>query len=91
MWFPNLVAVTTNLLVFFWIFKGQIPRRFTRRSRYVTPTGWWFHAAAATLTVTLVALLCSGLARLPLAWAALGGAALLPEVSQANCGPSSSS
>lgn len=77
MWFPNLVAVLTNLLVFFWIFKGQIPRRFTRRSSYVTPTGWWFHAAAATLTVTLMALLCSGLARLPLAWAALGGGAVL--------------
>ena len=77
MWFPNLVAVLTNLLVFFWIFKGQIPRRFTRRSSYVTPTTWWFHASAATLTVTLVALLLSGLNRLPLAWAALGGGAVL--------------
>jgi arsenical pump membrane protein len=81
MWFPNLVAVLTNLLLFFWIFKGQIPRRFIRRSSYVTPTTWWFHASAATLTVTLVALLLSGLARLPLAWAALGGGAVLLAIS----------
>ena len=83
MWFPNLVAVVTNLLVFFWIFKGQIPRRFTRRTSYVTPSDWWFHAAGATLTVTLVALLISGLARLPLAWAALGGGAVLLIISVA--------
>ena len=77
MWFPNLVAVGTNMAVFFWIFKGQIPRRFTQRSTYVTPTNWWFHASAVTLAVTLVALLLSGLAHLPLAWAALGGGGVL--------------
>ena len=77
MWVPNLAAVLTNLLLFFWIFKGQIPRRFTRRSSYQTPDTWWFHAAGSTLTVTLVALLLSGLTRQPLAWPALGGGAAL--------------
>ena len=38
---------------------------------------WWFHAAAATLSVTLVARLLSGLSRLPLAWAALDGGTVL--------------
>jgi arsenical pump membrane protein len=78
MWLPNLVAVGTNLALFLWLFRDRLPRRYdTGPVAEEACRGWWFHAAAATLAVTLVALLASGLAHRPLASAALAGGGVL--------------
>lgn len=78
MWLPNLVAVGTNLALFLWLFRDRLPRRYdTSPVAEEACRGWWFHAAAATLAVTLVALLASGLTHRPLAWAALAGGGVL--------------
>jgi arsenical pump membrane protein len=78
MWLPNLVAVGVNLLVFLLIFRRQIPRRFSVEAHEeLPPMNWWFWAAALVLALTLVGLLWSGIAHLPLALAALGGAGFL--------------
>jgi arsenical pump membrane protein len=78
MWLPNLVAVVVNLLVFLLIFRRQIPRRFSVDAQEALPElNWWFWVAALVLTLTLVGLLWSGIAHVPLALAALGGALVL--------------
>jgi arsenical pump membrane protein len=75
---PNLVAAVANLLVFLWIFRGQLPRRFDTDQPGPLPTvDWWFLTASAVLTVSLAALFTLGLTHRPLAWAAVGGALIL--------------
>lgn len=78
MWLPNLAAVLANFLVFRWLFRSRIPRRFTLSSPDpLPPTDWWFWTSAATLSITLAGLFALGLTHRPLAIAALGGAAAL--------------
>jgi arsenical pump membrane protein len=78
MWLPNLAAVVTNLLVFLWLFRAQLPRRFETETLAPLPAvDWWLLAAATVLAATLVGLFALGLTHRPLAWAALGGAAIL--------------
>jgi arsenical pump membrane protein len=78
MWLPNLAAFLANLLVFLWLFRAQIPRRFEFSSDTTLPAiDWWFIVSAATLIATLVTLFVLGFAHRPLGWAALGGAAVL--------------
>jgi arsenical pump membrane protein len=84
MWLPNLVAVGVNLLVFLLIFRKQIPRRFSLEAQEELPAlDWWFWIAAVVLALTLVGLLWAGIAHLPLALAALGGASVLLAISYA--------
>ncbi len=71
MWLPNLVAVCVNLLVFLFIFRKQIPRRFSTEAHEELPElDWWLWVAALVLTLTLIGLLWSGIVHLPLALAA---------------------
>jgi arsenical pump membrane protein len=78
MWWPNLAAAVTNLLVFLVLFRKRIPRTFAITSDDpLPPTGWWFKTASLVLVASLLALFALGLAGKPLAPAAIGGAALL--------------
>lgn len=77
MWLPNLVAVVVNLVVFLILFRDRLPLRFEGVADPLPPIDWWFISAAASLTITLIALLAAGLARWPLAWPALGGGGAL--------------
>jgi arsenical pump membrane protein len=78
MWWPNLAAAVTNLIVFLLIFRNRIPRRFEITSDDpLPPKGWWFTTASAVLTATLLGLIGLGLAGEPLAPAAIGGAVVL--------------
>jgi len=84
MWLPNLVAVCVNLLVFLFIFRKQLPRRFSTEAHEELPElDWWFWIAALVLILTLIGLLWSGIVHLPLALAALGGAAVLLSIGYA--------
>ncbi len=84
MWFPNLVAVTVNLLLFLLLFRNDIPRRFSTRVVDPLPElDWWFWMAALVLALTLAGLIGAGIAHLPLALAALGGAGVLLAVAHA--------
>lgn len=78
MWLPNLVAVLTTFVVFAWVFRGRVPRRFTIPEQpFLPPIDRWFSVAAASLTLTLIGLLGFGFAGWPLAFPALAGAALI--------------
>jgi arsenical pump membrane protein len=78
MWLPNLAAFATNLLVFLWVFRVRLPRRFEIETVTALPEmDWWLVAASSILMATLVALFTLGLTHRPLAWAAIAGAALL--------------
>jgi arsenical pump membrane protein len=77
MWLPNLVAVLVNFAVFLWLFRQRLPARFEPLADELPPADWWLATAAAILTATLAVLVALGLLRLPLAWGAIGGGALL--------------
>lgn len=84
MWLPNLVAVATNFLVFLWLFRARIPRRFEiERLADLPDVDWWLITASTVLGATLVVLFALGLTHRPLAWAAVGGAALLLAIAMA--------
>ncbi len=80
MWWPNLVASVTALVLLWWLFRRRIPPRFGQPApdipvvHVVTP---WTGFCAAGLTVTLVALVALGFAGYPLWWAAVTGGVLL--------------
>jgi arsenical pump membrane protein len=83
MWWPNLVAALTNLLVFLWIFRHRIPTRFpafhdddNEASRAICPNRWLI-TNGLVVGGTLVALFACGLANKPLWWASVGGAGIL--------------
>lgn len=78
MWLPNLAAVITNLLVFLWIFRAHIPRRFETPVLPPLPRpDWWFIWATITLASVLAGLILLGIQEQPLAPAAAAGAILL--------------
>ncbi len=78
MWLPNLVAITVNLLVFLWLFRNQIPRRYEATDREPLPQfDWWAATSAFVLLLTLCGLFTLGFAHQSLAWAALTGGGVL--------------
>ena len=81
MWWPNLVALTANLIIFLWIFRRRIPDRFAMQSRDddsasagIDP---WLIVNGVVVMATLVGIFALGLANRPLWWASLTGAGLL--------------
>lgn len=77
---PQLVALAINVLVFLFLFRGQVPRRFDRGPLQTgaeprDPAS--LRLAAATLGLTLAALLVAGLRDWPLYPPALAGGGLL--------------
>lgn len=86
MWLPNLVALLTNLLLFLWLFRRDIPRAIPAVvpneadpgvPRDLLPAGRWVGAAGGALGATLLALFACGWAGYPLWWASGAGAVLL--------------
>jgi arsenical pump membrane protein len=77
MWLPNLVAIVVNFAIFRWLFRDRLPDRFEPLADDLPAADWWLATAAVVLAATLAALVALGLLRLPLAWAALGGGAIL--------------
>lgn len=78
MWWPNLAAAITNLVIFLILFRNRLPRRFAMTSPdLLPPTGWWFKTATLVLTLSLIGLIALGLSGQPLAPAAIAGALVL--------------
>ncbi|MGI8483489.1 MAG: SLC13 family permease [Thermomicrobiales bacterium] len=79
MWWPNLVAALTNLLVFLWIFRHRIPARFsaTNRAEESLAIDRWTITNGTVVAGTLIAVFAFGLANKPLWWASIGGAGML--------------
>lgn len=81
MWWPNLVALTANLLIFLWIFRRRIPDRFAARpdDEGSTSVGIepWLIVNGVVVATTLVGIFALGLANRPLWWASLAGAGFL--------------
>lgn len=86
MWVPNAVALVTNLAVFLWLFRKDIPRAIPAIvpneadpaiPREPLAAGSWAPMAAWSLGGTLVALFALGLAGYPLWWASIVGAGIL--------------
>ncbi len=78
MWLPNLAAVVANLLIFLWLFRSQLPRRFETEALSPLPQpDWWFGLASMVLAGTLAGLIVLGVQGQPLAPAAAAGAILL--------------
>ena len=78
MWWPNLAAAVTNLVIFLILFRKRLPRRFATTSPdSLPPTGWWFKTASLVLALSLIGLIALGLSGQPLAPAAIGGAFVL--------------
>jgi arsenical pump membrane protein len=78
MWWPNLAAAITNLILFLFLFRKRIPRHYqTVSDDPLPPVTWWFITASVVLAGSLIALFALGLMEKPLAPAALGGAAIL--------------
>ncbi|MGB3306227.1 MAG: SLC13 family permease [Thermomicrobiales bacterium] len=81
MWWPNLVALTANLIIFLWIFRRRIPERFAMHggddkyaSAGIDP---WLIVNGVVVTATLAAIFALGLTNRPLWWASLTGAGIL--------------
>jgi arsenical pump membrane protein len=77
MWLPNLVAALTNLLLFLWMFRQEIPHRFDREQFHPIRIDRWLLVSGGMLAVTLIGILSLGLANRPIWWAALGGGGML--------------
>jgi arsenical pump membrane protein len=77
MWLPNLVAGVTNLLLFLWIFRKDIPHRFPREQFHPIQIDRWLLLSGAILSATLIGILGLGLANRPIWWAAIGGGCVL--------------
>ncbi|HLU34284.1 MAG TPA: SLC13 family permease [Thermomicrobiales bacterium] len=86
MWLPNAVALVTNLVVFLWLFRKEVPRAIpaivTNEADPAMPreplaAGTWARISAWGLGGTLVALFALGLAGYPLWWASIAGAAIM--------------
>ncbi len=78
MWAPNLGAVAANYVVFRWLFRKRVPKRFDMTAPADLPsTGPWFWLCAGALLATLAGLVGLGLAHQPLSIAALLGAGVL--------------
>lgn len=86
MWLPNLVALLTNLLLFIWLFRRDIPRLIPAVvpneadpdvPRDLLPAGRWVAVAGGALGATLLALFTCGWAGYPLWWASGAGALVL--------------
>lgn len=81
MWWPNLVAAISNLLIFLWIFRHRIPGRFSADdadgNAVVIAIDRWMIVSSLVLTGTLVGIFAFGLANMPLWWASIGGAGIL--------------
>lgn len=81
MWFPNLVALLTNLAMFLWLFRKRIPRHLPDNREDDEPlrrsaTRSWQWISGAVLCLSLGALIWCGVVGWPLWWAAMAGAAL---------------
>lgn len=85
MWFPNLVAMLTNLVIFLWLFRRSIPRHIpamipddtdTGMPALKTASGSWQRLVGTVLALSLGALFLCGLVGWPLWWAAGAGAGL---------------
>lgn len=79
MWWPNLVAAMTNLLVFLWIFRHRIPARFSASNgdEESLAIDRWLITNGVVVAATLVTIFAFGLANKPLWWASVGGAGIL--------------
>jgi len=78
MWLPNVAAVAMNLVVFLWIFRSHIPRRFELAELPPLPRpDWWFSTTTVILVATLAGLIVLGIQERPLAPAAAAGAVLV--------------
>jgi len=81
MWWPNLVALVATLLIFLWLFRDRIPRRFTEldmpASQQMVNTNGWLKVNGTVLSLTLLGLFLLGLTDHPLWWASVAGAAAL--------------
>jgi arsenical pump membrane protein len=77
MWLPNLVATVTNVAIFLWLFRKEIPRHFVREVTFPIVIDRWLVAAGSILAVSLAGILGLGLASEPIWWASVGGGAIL--------------
>ena len=79
MWWPNLVAALTNLLVFLWLFRHRIPARFPASigADESPAIDRWLITNGVVVAGTLIAIFAFGLANKPLWWASVGGAGVL--------------
>lgn len=77
MWLPNLVAAATNVLIFLWLFRKQIPRRFIAESSYPIVINRWLFIAGAVLTASLAGVLVLGVRGEPIWWATIAGGTML--------------
>jgi arsenical pump membrane protein len=86
MWLPNTVALLTNLLVFLWLFRKEIPAAIPaivpNEADPALPlepqtAGQWAKVTGVALGVTLVALFACGWMGYPLWWASLVGAVVV--------------
>lgn len=80
MWFPNLVALVTNLAMFLWLFRKRIPRHLPENPDADAPlrrsaARSWQWVSGAVLCFSLGALFWCGVMGWPLWWAAMAGAA----------------
>lgn len=77
---PQIAALAVNIGVFLLIFRGQVPRRFDRTALPTRPEGTdptFLRAAAAILSIVLIALLVAGLRGWPIAAPALIGGGIM--------------
>ena len=77
MWLPNLVAAVTNLLLFFWLFRKEIPAHFATERDHPIHIDSWLLISGAILTITLTGVMVLGLVNRPLWWAALAGGCIM--------------
>ncbi|MDO8568347.1 MAG: ArsB/NhaD family transporter [Dehalococcoidales bacterium] len=77
LWLPAILVIAVNILLFLFIFRKDIPARFQDDSRENVKIGGFFLFTCVGLVLIAAGYLVASAHGWPLAWPAVGGAALL--------------